>query len=58
MADNKGSNWTSGLAINLLSNLIAFLVAAFATYLSRDGSVWVKPLLCGGALGYWLSCRF
>lgn len=49
MADKKSVGWGSGLTINLTSNLIAFLVGGVATYLSHDGSPWVKPLLSGGA---------
>jgi hypothetical protein len=52
MAENKTSIWTSGLAINLVSNAIAFTVGGIVTYLSHDGSAWVKPLLCGA--GAWL----
>jgi hypothetical protein len=44
----KGSPWTSGLAINLISNLIAFIVGAVVTYFSHEGSAWVKPVLFGG----------
>jgi hypothetical protein len=52
MAESKSSTWSSGLAINFISNLIAGIVAFVVTYLSHDGSAWVKPLLCGA--GAWL----
>jgi hypothetical protein len=41
------SNWKSGLAINLISNLISFIVGGIVTYFSHDGSAWVKPFLYG-----------
>ena len=43
------SNWRSGLVINLVSNLISLIVGGIVTYLSHDGSMWVKPVLFGGA---------
>ncbi len=43
------SNWRSGLAINLVSNLISLIVGGIVTYLSHGGSMWVKPALFGGA---------
>jgi hypothetical protein len=47
----KGSAWTSGLAVNLVSNLIAVIVGTVVTYFSHEGSAWVKPVLFGG--GAW-----
>src|ERR1700740_3622682 len=52
MTDKKSSVWTTGLVINLISNLIAFTVGSIVTYLYHDGSAWVKPLLAG--LAAWL----
>lgn len=46
---SKKSDWLSGLAINLVSNLIALIVGGIVTYFSHEGSAWVKPLLFGGA---------
>jgi Uncharacterized conserved protein (DUF2299) len=48
MAERKISIWASGLAINLVSNGISIIVGAIVTYLSHDGSTWVKPVLAGG----------
>jgi hypothetical protein len=49
MAKSKLPLWTSGLGINLISNLIGFIVGGVVTYFSHAGSGWIKPLLCGGA---------
>jgi hypothetical protein len=49
MAEKKHSGWLSGLVINLVSNVIALLVGGTVTYFSHEGSVWVNPMLCGGA---------
>jgi hypothetical protein len=48
MAKKPESWWLSGLAINLCSNFIAFLVGGAVTYFSHEGSGWVRPLLAGG----------
>ena len=48
MAERKTSIWASGLAINLVSNVISVAVGAIVTYLSHDGSTWIKPVLAGG----------
>ncbi len=48
MSKKPHSLWLSGLAINLISNLIAFIVGGFTTYFSHEGSAWIKPLLFGG----------
>lgn len=47
MAKSKNSWWISGVAINLLSSLIAFAVGGVVTYFEKAGSVWVKPLTFG-----------
>jgi len=49
MVKTRNQVWTSGLAINLASNAIAAIVGFGVTYLSHDGSAWVRPVLCGGA---------
>src|SRR5271154_39065 len=49
MPSNKTSIWTSGLWINLISNLISLAVGGLVTYLQHDGSAWVKPLLFGAS---------
>ena len=40
--------WRSGIAVNLASNLIGFLVGGFMTYISHLGSSWTVPVLYGG----------
>jgi hypothetical protein len=49
MPKKSVSNWSSGLVVNLVSNLIAAIVGGIVTYFSHEGSVWVKPFLFGGA---------
>lgn len=49
MPEKSEPKLTSGLAINLISNLVATVVGAVVTYLQHEGSAWVKPLLFGGA---------
>lgn len=47
MAKSKKGSWISGIAVNLVSSLIAFSVGGAVTYLERAGSVWVKPITFG-----------
>jgi hypothetical protein len=59
MQSKSRSVWVEGLAINLTSNAIGFLVGIIAAYLSHEGSSWVFPLLFGAmawllTVGIWL----
>lgn len=47
MAKSKRTSWISGIAVNLVSSLIAFAVGGTVTYFEKAGSVWVKPITFG-----------
>jgi hypothetical protein len=49
MPESRTSLWTSGLVINLTSNVIGLAVGAAVTYFTHQGAGWVNPVLCGGA---------
>lgn len=62
MRSKKGSIWRDGLAINLVSNGVSFLVGCAVAYLKHEGSEWVSPLLFGAlawflTMGIWLVAR-
>lgn len=54
--------WREGLAINIASNGIGFLVGCLVAYLRHEGSEWVSPLLFGAlawflTMGIWVIAR-
>ena len=49
MQSDKNSPWSQGLTTNLVSNGIAGIVGLTVTYLTHEGSGWIKPILFGGA---------
>lgn len=58
----KASVLGEGLAINLISNGICFVVGCIVAYLKHEGSEWVSPLLFGAlawllTMGIWVIAR-
>jgi hypothetical protein len=52
MAKKAKYPWLSEVAVNLFSNLVALAAGGIVTYLSHEGSTWVKPVMYGA--GAWL----
>jgi len=62
MQSKSKRTWPEGLAINLVSNLVSFLVGCGVAYLEHEGSKWVPPLLFGAlawllTMGIWIVAR-
>ena len=62
MQSKPKSAWPEGLAINLVSNFVSFLVGCFVAYLQHEGNHWVSPILFGAlawllTMGIWVVAR-
>jgi hypothetical protein len=62
MKTKKIPIWREGIAINLVSNGVSFLVGCAVAYLKHQGSEWVSPLMFGAlawfiTMGIWVVAR-
>ena len=62
MQSKPRSAWPEGLAINLFSNFVSFIVGCGVAYLEHEGSKWVPPLIFGAlawllTMGIWVVAR-